>query len=312
MLKTKGITEGAILLSVFAVLLFITLFVPLLGFISSLFLILPFLLYSSKYPLNYSFVLVIASIGLSLFIGSVLSLPIVVTTSIVGVLIGYFVQQGRQKGTILLVASVVTLIITVIEYMIAVVFLEVNIVSELFKTLDEAVEMSYGIVERMGQTPDPKAIESMESMVDLMKALVPSIFVIMSVMSVLIWMLLNFPIMKRFGVNVPKFQPFHKMMLPKSILWYYLITLVISLFISVEPGSYGYFALVNLSFIFQLLLILQGFSFLFYWSYSRGWSKAIPVSLTIFFLIFYPLLFIIRLLGIIDLGFNLRQRLQHK
>ncbi|WP_052137897.1 hypothetical protein [Heyndrickxia ginsengihumi] len=54
MKKTRMLTEGAMLAAIFAVLMLVFLYVPIIGGVSMLFLILPFLIYGAKYPLKYS------------------------------------------------------------------------------------------------------------------------------------------------------------------------------------------------------------------------------------------------------------------
>ncbi len=256
--------------------------------------------------------LLAASIGLALIIGNILALPVAIFAAFIGILMGWQIQLKQPKIMILLSSTVLFLIIFSSQYVISVLFLEMNFVTELFALLSESIQQSIKFMEMIGQTPDEKVVEKMNEMVSLTSTLIPSIFVLVSVMSVFLSMLINFPIARRLGVNVPKFQPFREMVLPKSILWYYLITLIVSLLIPFEKGSFSYMAFMNVSFILQFLFLLQGFSFIYFWSSLQKWPKAVPITLTIFVLIFAPLLYIIRLLGIIDLGFNLRQRLQQK
>ena len=66
-------------------------------------------------------------------------------------------------------------------------------------------------------------------------------------------------------------------------------------------------AIMNILFILQLFMLLQGFSFLFYISHVKGWVKAIPIILVVVSLLNPIMLTIVRILGIIDLSFPFRE-----
>ncbi|MEH7584161.1 DUF2232 domain-containing protein, partial [Priestia megaterium] len=107
--------------------------------------------------------------------------------------------------------------------------------------------------------------------------------------------------------------PFREFKLPKSILWYYLIALILSFpSFNIEQGTFMYVAIINIVMGLQMLVVLQGISFIFYFSHQKGYAKAIPIVVTILALIIPIILQIVRILGIIDLGFNLRKQLDTK
>ncbi|MEH6878471.1 DUF2232 domain-containing protein, partial [Priestia megaterium] len=96
-------------------------------------------------------------------------------------------------------------------------------------------------------------------------------------------------------------------------LWYYLIALILTFpMFNFEQGSFMYIVILNMLALLQMLVVLQGISFIFYFSYQKGYAKAIPIVVTILALIIPIILQIVRILGIIDLGFNLRKQLDTK
>ena len=103
-------------------------------------------------------------------------------------------------------------------------------------------------------------------MIQLMNSMAPTLLVGAAFIPVFVIMSINLPIIKRLGVKVPKFQPFRLLKFPKSILWYYLIVIILSLVVNVESGTYWYMVFVNAASILQLLLVIQGLSFTFYFS----------------------------------------------
>ncbi|RST70982.1 DUF2232 domain-containing protein [Siminovitchia acidinfaciens] len=312
MKNTRMLTEGALMLGVFTVLLLLSVFVPMAMLATQFFLILPFLLYSSKYPIRNSIVLVVGAILMSMIAGTVLAAPIAILYGTTGTIMGYCIRTGKSKMVTYMASSLTFLGNVVLFYVIAAQLFGMNFLDELIRMFTTSVDQYAGLMKALGQTPDPNVTKQLNDMIGLFKTLAPSLLLGGAFVSVILFMVINFPIIKRFGVDVPKFPPFRTVKFPKSILWYYLITLVGTLFIKPEEGTFLHMAIINAAYILQILLLIQGLAFIFYYSHVKKWSKAIPIMATVMTLLL-PLFFsLVRLLGIIDLGFDLRQRMAKK
>jgi uncharacterized protein YybS (DUF2232 family) len=121
--------------------------------------------------------------------------------------------------------------------------------------------------------------------------------------------MVSVPVLKRLKLSVGTWPPFRQIMLPKQLLWYYLLVLVATFF-PLEKGTFAYIAVINLYYLLQLLFMIQGFSFLYHVADRKNIAKGIVVIGTLFCFFFPFLLYLIAILGIIDLGFELRKRVQ--
>jgi uncharacterized protein YybS (DUF2232 family) len=305
------LTEGAVLLAVFAVLLLISLYVPFLGTISVFFLALPFIMFAAKNNRMYAVVFLTGGILLSLIIGSFMALPLVLTFGLTGTVIGIFISENKGRMTSFIAGTLVFLAALLILYAAAVALFNVNIIQDGIDMMEESIQISEGMLEGFGQNAD-KAVEQFTEGLKMIETLTPSLFVMTSVICVFIIQLVSFPIVKRFGIQVESWKPFREMSLPKSILWYYLITIIASFLFNPSEGSYWFMALVNVAFILQIFMVIQGLSLIFFFSHLKGWPKAVPVLAAVFTFLMPFLLYIVRILGIIDLGFDLRHRLGKK
>lgn len=305
------ITEGVKMAIIFAILFALSLYIQALGMVASLFLPLPFLVYSAKYPVKSAVSFAAISLALSLLLGGLPAIPFALLFIMTGTIMGTMIQRKRDKFSIFMAGSLIFLLNTVVLYamLMGVAGDQAESISESFK---QSYEDSAKLMESMGQPLPETAIEQAKEMFDYLLALMPSLLVLFSMGSTLIIMAINFPIVKKMGVDVPKFKPFREWHVPKSILWYYIILLLASLIAVPEKGSMWYFSYINIMFMLQFCLLLQGLSFLYFTAHLKKWPKIIPILLTIFSILVLPLLYIVRLLGIIDLGFDLRQRLQRK
>lgn len=312
MKNVHKMTEGAILLAIYAVLLLITLYVPVLGFATTLVLSVPFILFAAKNNVKYTLAFFAASVFLSAILGTILAIPVTFMFGLTGVVMGYMIGNNRSRFATYSLSSLVFLLNVVVQYAIAVAFFKFNFIDEMIIMFQKSFQTSIEMLNQLGQAPDEKMIKQFEEGISLIETLVPSLLVISSFTIVFILQLVSNPIIKRFGVQIGKWKPFREVVLPKSLLWYYLIALIAGLVMKPEEGTYWFWALVNLVYILQLLMVVQGLSFVFYASHAKNLPKAFPIIITVLtFVPFIPVvLYIIRILGIIDLGFDLRKKLK--
>ena len=305
------LTEGAILLAAFTILLLMTLYVPVLGTVVNFFLALPFMMFSARNNRKESFVFLIASLLLSLIAGSLLALPLTLSYGLTGIVIGDCIRKERSKYATFIAGSITFLINLVIQYVISIVFLNMDIIKESIQLLRESIDQSIKIVTSLTEKPNEAAIQQVYAAIDLIEILTPTIFVITSFSIVFIIQSVSYPILKRFGVKVVVGEKFRNFKLPKSMIYYFLIALLVNLIFKPENGSYVHLALSNILFILLLLIVVQGLSFIWYFSYQKSLSKAVPILVTIAMFLMPLILYIIWILGIMDLGFDLRKKLNH-
>lgn len=313
MKNVRKLTEGAILLAAFAVLLLLTIYVPFLGMIVNLFLAVPFMLFAAKNDGKSIVVFIIASLLLSFIVGTIMSLPLTLAYGTTGVLIGYLIQKQKNMGVLFITGSLVFLVNLIIIYVASIVFFKVDMITEMIEMMRRSLNVSADLLKNFGNTQDnEKVLEQFNNGLNLIKTLIPTLFVLSSFFIVFVMQLISFPIIKRFGVKVEKWKSFKEISLPKSILYYFLLTLLVSMFMNPEEGTFWYMAIINMTYILQFLMILQGYTFIFYYFDKKGLSKAISITIAIVSFLIPIFLYIVGILGIIDLGFDLRKGFNKK
>jgi len=114
------------------------------------------------------------------------------------------------------------------------------------------------------------------------------------------------------GTQAQRLRPMREWMLPKSLVWIYVIVLVANMFVA--PGSKSVLPMLVLN-LYPLLLLafsLQAISFLFYISYIKGWGRTLPILGIVLLIIFMPAIFVFSFLGLLDAAFPLRERFNKK
>lgn len=308
MKRVNVLTEGAILLALFTVLTLMTLYLPLIGAFLMIFLPLPFILYSVRHGIKAAVTLMAASILITLLVGSLFALPLTLTYAISGIVMGYFYKKKQTPGA-LIGGTIAFLISFVVMYAAAVAFFQIDPIKEATSSMDETIEMARSMMAAIGQEANEAAINQFEEQMKYIGYLIPSMLVSVSFIFALLSHAATIPVLKRLKIKSVPLKPFREWKLPTSIVWYYLIVSFL-LFFDLEKGSFLFIAVLNLMFVLQVLLVVQGFSFIFFYSYVKNYSKAIPIAAIILSLILPILMYIVRILGIIDLAFNLRGRVK--
>lgn len=309
MRNVHKLTEGAILLAAYAVMLLITIYVPILGAVVNLFLSLPFIMFAAKHNRQSSIVFMVAATLLSLIVGTFFAIPLTLAYGLTGIVMGDFVRNQKGRAAVFLSGSITFLLNLVIQYAVAVAFFKMDFIQQSINIMRESVEQSMSMLEVLGQEPNAVLLEQLNAGIDLLQSLIPSMFVMISLATVFLIQLVSFPIIKRFGVKIGEWKSFRELTLPKSLVYYFVFALLASLFIQSVNGGYFHLALTNILFVLQLLMVVQGISFIWYYSHLKGWSKALPIIITVMVFIMPFLLYIVWILGIIDLGFDLRKRI---
>jgi uncharacterized protein YybS (DUF2232 family) len=109
--------------------------------------------------------------------------------------------------------------------------------------------------------------------------------------------------LKLSGLEMPRFKLAKDWMLPKVLVIYYLIVLVLDLLISQNDGSFPAVAMLNLLPLLRFAFTIQAIGFLFFIADQKRWNRSIPLLLAVPVLLFPPL----SLIGVLDVAFPIRK-----
>ncbi|AXN39002.1 YybS family protein [Peribacillus butanolivorans] len=308
----RRIAEGGALLALYCILLFITVHIPIVGIFTLFFLPVPFILVTNKQKISWALGYLFVASLLSILIATILSVPMTLLMGATGITIGYFLKKDKPMAPMFISAVLVFLGGTLLIYAASVLVFDVNYIEKSMVMVEESIDSSVGIMESFDQASTEQIKKRMYETIDLLNTLMPSLFVVTSVIMVLLIFFAAHPILKRFSDKTLKWPHFRDLRLPKSLLWYYLITMLLALFVNTDKNSFVYMAITNLFFILQFFILIQGYSLVFYISRVKSWTKAIPILIVVASLLHPIFITIIRFLGIIDLGFPFRETIKKK
>ncbi|MGG5783817.1 YybS family protein [Bacillus albus] len=307
MKNTKFITEGAALLAIYAMLLLISMYVPILGTVVTF--ALPFILLTIRYKISNAFVIFTAALFITVIVSQPMNLVKTTMFGLIGIVLGYMYKKQKKPVEILMAGTLAYLIGIMLIYVASIKFFNIDLMKQMQNMFNESMAQSEKIVNAAGMPISKEQKELFAQFNDVLQTLFPSLLVMVSVCFSWITVMISGSVLRKLKHDVIHWPKFKDIQLPKSIVWYYVIFILLSTFIKVEPTSYLHMVFSNLYVIFALLLVLQGLTFIAFLAHSKGFTKGVPI-ISFIACMFIPMLFpLVTILGIIDLGISLRSKI---
>ncbi|MCM3147712.1 YybS family protein [Bacillus pumilus] len=312
MKQTKALVEGAIMISIFSVMTLFYLYVPLLSIIFFLAAPIPIILYTIRHGLKKGIATGAIGIVISFLIGSINGLMTAPILIAVGLGMGVFYSR-RQPGNAIITGALIYLFSFLISFVVSVQLFQVDIMVIAKESIEQMIPMLESVLKQSGASEQDiaKQLKQFREMQDAALSALPVALLMLVTLTAFVNHWFVKPLIKRFVKDMPALKKFKDMRLPKSMVWYYLLTLLLML-IQTEKGSF--LSLVQTS-AFQILFILvliQGFSFIFYYCHEKSISKAVPIFAIVLGVLYPPVAVIVRIIGIADIGFDLREKVKNK
>ncbi|MFC4558462.1 YybS family protein [Virgibacillus kekensis] len=308
--QSKIVTDGALLIAVYIVMLLITMFVPLVSLVAPFVLPVPFIIFASRHDWKPSFLLLAVALILTVFFATIFTLPVTVLSGIGGIMIGSAIHRKLSpyetwaRGTLGFVMGLL------FAFAFTQFVFQVNLVTELNQMFDETADTTIGLMEQFNMADlAEEELEVIEQQMEMLTTLLPVMIAFLAIMMAFVSQWIGYKALNRLERKKLAFPPFRSFRLPISLVWIYFFT-VIFMFFDLDQSGTLYMAVNNVQMLAGMLMALQGFSFIFYYAHLKNKSKALPIMSVILTLLFpVLLLYLVRLLGIIDIGFSLRDRL---
>ncbi|MDE5414143.1 YybS family protein [Alkalihalobacterium chitinilyticum] len=308
MKKTKALTEGALLAALFGIGVIALLFIPFISMVLIWFMPVPFIIYVLRHGLKPGILFWTVTLFITFIIAGLPGLPIPLLFGLGGLVAGELYRRNKSGLAVLLGGSLTYIVSIIVLFIMSIALLGIHPLHTTQELMRQSIETAESMLSGLGQDPGEQ-LEAFQDLIDMLGQLGPLLIILMGVTTALLTQLFSRLIVKRFYPKVPSLPPFREWTFPKSFLWYYLIVSILVL-IGVPETSFIYTVLINLFPLLTFVMTIQGLSFIFYYCYVKGVPKVVPILITVFTLLLPLFLVMVRILGIIDLGFELRKRVK--
>lgn len=152
-----------------------------------------------------------------------------------------------------------------------------------------------------------------EAMVETVTIMMPSMLILFAALDSLVSFSAARAFLKKKGFegHLLSLPPFGLWKFPKNIFWALLAALVLDMGAKAWPERELFKMLsLNLMEVLRGVFLVQGLSLLWYFMSSRGLPKAVKVILTFFCALFAPVSYVLSMLGIFDIWYDLRKRIK--
>jgi uncharacterized protein YybS (DUF2232 family) len=137
--------------------------------------------------------------------------------------------------------------------------------------------------------------------------MLPFLLLVFAAFYVMLTHAISRKLLKKSTTPLPGLPPMHEWRLPKSMVWYFLIVLTIGLFITTQSDLYFQMIVYNLLPLFMVIFVTQAVGLLYAFVHFKKWNRFIPLLMILLSLL-PPVLYLVCLLGIMDILMPLRQR----
>jgi len=310
MKQTQIIIEGALTAGLFIVILLASVYIPALIIIGFFIWPLPMMYFCSKYGFQKGVTPFLIATLLAFLFTNIITAVVAVYMLIMGIVIGSALFHKRSAFVTLAFGALSNLILFIGVYFILTVVFNFSPLNFFIDQFNQALDTSMHLIPQSMITGEEKdsVVLLKNNLQQTVTVLAPALLVSISVMWAFIIELIGTPFLKRLRVPYPRWLPLREWRFPRSIIWYYLLSVVIIMFMGHSQGSMLYVMSNNVFYLLEIILAIQGTSFIFFFCYSKNLNISIPIIITIAGFIVPWLLYLLRILGIIDLGFDLRKQ----
>ncbi|GAB4071984.1 YybS family protein [Barrientosiimonas marina] len=310
--QSRQLKDGVILTAVYMILMLISGLVPVISVVAVFLLPVPFTVYASRYDWKPAIVMFFAAAALSVLLTSVFGLALAIVMGIGGIMAGIAIRRNLSayetlsRGTIGFVLGLVLLFVFS-QYA-----LQTNLVTEINQMMQQSINASQDMMDEFGLVDlTEKQMDMVTDQLEMLRNLLPAWIAIGSLVLAWISQWVSYKVIDRLDSKALRFPPFRLLNLPVSLIWIYLVALILSLF-DLDTSGMVFTAVNNVLMLTGIFMLLQGFSFIFFYAHEKHKSKALPI-ISIIVTVFLPFifLFLIRLLGILDIGISLKDRISN-
>jgi uncharacterized protein YybS (DUF2232 family) len=285
-------------------LLMLSMAVPLLNVISILLMMIPYVvLYASlsrwSFAAHVAVVWAVSSLLLG-WIAPLLGLFFIVPA----IIMGHLIVKQSPPGRVLVSGILSLLGIMLLELLLFNLIFDLSLIGEMGDQMREMINS----LQKEGLLPAEWTADLTDSLVKMVTQSVPVVMITISFVYAAVTQYISRAVLNRLDMRIPSMPKAPDWKLPRIMVFYYLVALVLSMIIP-SDDSFLSVALLNLVPLLMLAFTIQTIGFFYYIGQQRGWSRIVSFIIAVIVLIFYKPL---SLIGLLDTAFPIRKAFEKR
>jgi len=265
--RIRPMVEGGLLAAVAIMFAIVSAYVPIIGPFVNLIWPVPIVLLGVRHGYKWSIMAtVVSGIIIAMLLHPLQSVSVVVGFGLIGIVLGYTFRMQYSATKTMLWGTMASIISKAALFAIGIMVTGVNPFGmeneAMAKAMEQAIEVyrSFGIPEQnLAQMS-----ESMQVMINLLKIILPSGFVMASIVDTYLNFIIAKTVLKKLGHFVPNFPPFKKWILPSYIVYFFALSLVMIYWGNTREITMLYNIGMNIEVLASVLLLIEGLSLFYY------------------------------------------------
>lgn len=306
--RTRRITEGASTVLLIILLLVLS-YIPLIGSFSFFFLPVPMAYFASRQGFKASLLVYLCSFIVGILVVQLVLACVAMGFLLAGIVMGVLLFKKASVWQLLVGASLSNIVVLLVGYGVATLLFHINPVSWMTNYMQRILDTSFSSLF-VGHT---QSMQNFKNAIKSIGSLAPAFLVTSAIFYAFIVQSIAGAVLRRLRTPFPKWPPFREWRFPRQLMWYFVIALILEMFTGGSQGKQGWSVIVfNVLYLMEWVTVIQGLSFVYFFFHQRGQRVIFPILITLFSLLVPVVLYIVRILGIIDLGFDFRSRIGKK
>ncbi|MDD4750175.1 MAG: DUF2232 domain-containing protein [Synergistaceae bacterium] len=255
------------------------------------------------------------SVFVFMLFGSLPAFMYALEFGVLGVVFGYI--SGRtEKGIDFILLSVTASIIA--KIILLVTFTSISGMNPFAMSPETAMEIVSSLASKLSSGGIGASDEIIKNyslaMVETVSLLMPSMIIFFSAIDTFAtYWTVSYFIRRSGGEPLPSLPKFETWRFPKNLFWALAAAVIMDLAGKAFPDERVYTVVsANLMEVLRAIFMLEGLSLCWYYMSSRRIAKVIKVIFSLFCILFSPVSYILSMVGIFDIWYDLRTRIRGK
>ncbi|MBD3109341.1 DUF2232 domain-containing protein [Bacillus sp. AGMB 02131] len=198
--KGRQLAVSGVLLALFAIMLLITIYIPIVGVIMMFILPIPFIFIALENDLKWSLLFLAASCLITIILGHVFSVPLTLMMGSIGITVGSYLRIGKSRLQMFIVSVLLFIANMLLIFFVSMVFMDINYIDKTIERMESIIDQSENMFNSMGQNEESiEMLLQLKESLQTIEVLLPSFVVIASIILVGIIFVSCKPIINRFS-----------------------------------------------------------------------------------------------------------------